>query len=322
MKKIAIAGGSGYMGKLLIHYLMGRGHQLIVLSRKDFENQKNLEFVKWDGRTHGAWHAALEDADVLINLCGQSVNCRYNEKNKQAIYQSRLKSTQLLGEALERLDCGPELWMNASSATIYRSSKVEMDEEAQHGEGFSVEVCEQWESRFYKYKKTGARQIALRMAMVFDTAAGGPYDHMKEAVQLGFGKGIGDGNQYVSWIHGHDLCRAIDFMLMHKELEGNINISSPQPIPNADFMKIIADSQKPLFRMRCPNWLLSLGVIVKQTEKELVLKSRRVVPKRLLDAGFHFHYADFVDAEKELSSRTKSATNSENVYCNIDRWER
>ena len=318
MKKIVIAGGSGFLGKLLIQYFMNRDYRLTVLSRKKYQDQNNLKFVEWDGYHKGDWVEELSDADVLINLCGFSVNCRYNDTNKQAIYDSRLDSTLLLGEVLESLDYGPTLWLNASSATIYRHSYVPMDENAPHGEGFSVDVCEQWENAFYQYKNTGARQIALRMAMVFDAQEGGAYDHMKEAVRLGFGGGLGQGSQYVSWIHGHDFCRAIEFLIKNVELEGDVNISSPFPIINREMMAIVAEHQSHVLSMKCPEWLLSIGSFIKQTEKELVVKSRCVIPKKLNKAGFKFHYPRMSDAANEIASRQKAGV--DNIYGKIERW--
>lgn len=261
--------------------------------------------VLWDAKGPGDWEAALEGADVLINLCGRSVNCRYNEANKAEIYASRLDPTRALGVAIQRCSEPPKVWLNAASATIYRHELERgMDEETGVlGKGFSVDVCQKWEAAFFEAELPKTRRIAMRQTMIMGADPGGPFEAYASVAKMGFGGAMAGGGQYVSWIHEHDLCRATDFMIDQSEIEGIVNLAAPNPLPNRDFMSAIVAAMGIKVALPTPKWALTIGAFARGTETELILKSRRVVPKRLLDAGFEFEFPTWPEAAKVIAGR-------------------
>ncbi len=300
MKKIVIAGGSGFLGKCIIeHY--GHEAEIVVLTRGKSRVDANVQFVNWDGKSLGDWSTKLEEAEVLINLNGKSVDCRYTEVNKKLIYATRLESTTVLGKAIQQCKTPPKLWINSSSATIYRHAEDRpMDEETgEIGTGFSVDVCQQWEKVFTEIETNSTRKVAIRTAIVLGRN-GGALQPLKNLAKLGVGGKQGKGNQYFSWIHEQDFVNVIDFIIENKALSGAINVSSPNPISNEHIMKSLRKAVKIPFGIPMPAWLLEFGALLIGTETELVLKSRRVVPKRLHDAGYHFQYENIEGALNDL----------------------
>lgn len=297
-QKIVIPGGSGYLGRALAAYFVARGDRVVVLSRSAGEEQAGVKVVAWDGRTLGPWSAELDDADIVINMAGRSVNCRYNAKNRRAIYASRLDSTRVLGEAIAQAQNPPRLWINSSSATIYRDAYDRpMDEErGEIGSGFSVDVCRQWERTFFEAQTPHTRKVALRTAIVFGKGQGSPMEAYKLIVRLGLGGQQGSGKQFVSWVHLDDFIAGIQWIIDHPELEGTINIASPNPRTNVDFMRILRLVARQPIGLPATRWMLEIGAFFLRTETELLLKSRRVVPTRLLESGFQFRYPELYPA--------------------------
>jgi uncharacterized protein len=294
--QIVIAGGAGYIGRLLAAYFGKEGHRVTVLSR---QSQTIPQATVRDWRD---LPATLDNTDVLINLAGKSVNCRYTPANKAAIYDSRLSTTKALAEAILATPHPPSVWLNASSATIYRHAQDRpMDEyTGEIGTGFSVDVCQQWESAFFTPELPHTRRVALRMAMIMGRGNDGVFSRFHTLARLGLGGAMGSGNQYISWMHYHDLCRAISFILATPTLEGPINLAAPNPLPNHIFLRILRQSCHVPIGIPSTEWMLKIGAFVLQTETELLLKSRYVVPKRLLDAGFTFQYPDWQVASHDL----------------------
>lgn len=283
--KIIIAGGSGYLGQVLEKYF--HNDQVLVFTRKP----KRANHIFWDGEHLGEWQKHLEKADVLINLAGKSVDCRYHERNKQQIIASRLKSTAILGEALKQSTAPPAIWLNASSATIYRHSiDKPMDEiNGEIGDDFSMNVCRAWEKTFFDQSIRGVRQASLRTAIVIGKKSPA-FQKLKWLTLCGFGGKSDSGSQMFSWIHEDDFSRAIHFIIKNKHLSGSFNLSAPYPIPNADFMKNLRITLGAPLAISQPRWLLKLGARLLGTETELILKSRYVIPFRLESAGFQFRY--------------------------------
>lgn len=301
MKKIILAGGSGFLGKCIIdHY---RDVQIVVLTRGKSNTREHVQYVNWDGKTLGAWADVFEDADVLINLNGKSVDCRYNEVNKKLIYSTRLESTEVLGKAIQQCKNPPKLWINSSSATIYRHALDRpMDEvSGEIGTGFSVDVCQQWEKTFNSIETSATRKVEIRIAIVLGKN-GGALKPLKNLARLGVGGKQGPGNQYFSWIHEQDFVDIIDFIIEHEELNGAVNVSNPNPVMNEHIMRALRKAVNVPFGIPMPSWLLEFGAILIGTETELVLKSRRVVPKKLLDAGYKFKYLEIENALTNLCS--------------------
>ena len=308
-RRIVLAGGSGQVGTVLARHFRSQGDSVVVLSRKPI--QSSWQTVPWDGAILGEWVQELNHADVVINLAGRSVNCRYNAANRQEILESRIKSTQILGAAFRQLADPPRLWMNASTATIYRhsldrpmdelSGEIELVQpNAAPAWNFSIEVATSWEKAFFDSENPGTRKIALRSAMTMSPDCGGIFDVLLRLVRFGLGGNCGSGRQFVSWIHENDFVRAIEFLIAHDELTGAINISSPNPLPNREFMRRIRDAWGARIGLPATGWMLEFGAIFLRTETELILKSRRVVPGRLLNAGFSFQFPEWPEAAKSL----------------------
>lgn len=282
-QKIVIAGGTGFVGQYLTEKFIGSGYEVIIVSRQ-------ANHINWNNTS--AIATALENAEMLINLAGKSVDCRYNEKNKQEIFDSRINTTQSLGNAILQCKNPPALWINSSTATIYRHAQDRpMTENAgEIGTGFSVNVATNWEKTFFNFKLPGTRQIALRMAIVLGKD-GGVVKPIKNLVRFGLGGKQGDGNQMFSWIHIEDLYRCIVFLQGQQQLAGVFNTSAPNPVTNKNLMKVFRLKMKMPFGLPAPEWLLKFGAILIKTETELILKSRWVIPERLLQAGFNFQYS-------------------------------
>jgi uncharacterized protein (TIGR01777 family) len=306
-KKIILAGGNGYLGNVLADYYSDKAEEILILSRHAKETINNIKTIVWDGKTAGDWIPSLEGADLLINLCGKNVNCRYTRKNKAEIVTSRVKPTLLLAMAVNNLQHPPELWINVTSATIYRHAEDRPQNETtgELGNGFSVDVCRQWEAAFFNAATTYTRKIALRMAIVLG-ARDGAFPRLNNLVELRMGGRQGNGKQLISWVHEHDAARTTEWLLEHKNLEGIINCTAPTAINNFDFMRTIRKACRVSFGLPAPKWLLEIGAAVIGTETELILKSRWVEPKRLMESGFKFAFSRAEDAVKEILAEKKS----------------
>ena len=298
MSHILLIGASGYLGTALVPFLQKSGHQLTVISRHDPGN--GARFVEWDGETMGIWAREFDGADAVINLAGRSVNCRYNDENKRQILDSRVQTTTLIGRAVADAKIPPRVWLNAASATIYRDARDRAMDEAtgEIGSGFSVDVCQAWERTLFE-APVSCRRVALRLAMVFGAPHGGVYDAFEALVKIGFGGPMAGGGQYISWIHLHDFCRSVAFFL-ESELEGPVNIAAPQPLTNAQFLSTLRRASKIPYALPTARWQLEIGALAGQTETELLLKSRRVVPGKLTDAGFKFDYPNWQAAARAI----------------------
>ncbi len=304
-KTIVLAGGAGFMGQSLAKYFRKEtDYEVIILSRQAHASQNGISYVEWDGKTVGKWQNALEGAEMLINLAGRTVNCRYNEENKRQILESRTESTQALGEAIQKCEKPPKLWINAASATIYRHAEDRaMDEETgEIGSGFSVNVCLEWEKAFNAIDTPHTRKVALRVAMILGKG-GGVMTPFVRLARLGLAGTQGAGKQYVSWMHEYDFYRLTRFLEKHETLQGTFNASAPNPIPNKEFLKKLRQQVGVMVALPQPNWLVKFGAWLIGTEAELVLKSRRVIPTALQKLGFTFRYPHVDSAFKEILER-------------------
>ncbi|MBE9602003.1 TIGR01777 family protein [Pedobacter sp. MC2016-24] len=302
--KIVLAGGNGYLGQVLAQYYKSLATEVIILSRKKAADvDDRIKTVVWNAVEEGDWVSELEGADLLINLCGKNVNCRYTPKNKVAIISSRVIPTQLLGKAITKLKHPPLLWINVTSATIYRHAEDRAQDEdlGDIGYGFSIEVCKQWENSFFHTKTPHTRKIALRMGIVFGRHDGA-FPRLLNLVKFGLGGKQGDGMQYVSWIHEQDAAKCTEFLLNHEEINGIVNCTAPEPLRNITLMKLMRHAYGMPFGLPTPTFLLALGAKIIGTEPELILKSRWVLPKRLQQAGFQFMFVQVEHAIKDIIS--------------------
>jgi uncharacterized protein len=298
--RVVIPGGTGQLGQILARHFYEQGHAVTAIARHPKPSQWTT--IQWNACDLGEWTQAIEGSDVVINLAGRSVNCRYNAANKRAIKNSRIIATGLIGQAISKAKHPPRLWLNASTATIYRHSLDRpMDELS--GE-IGGEVAAGWERAFFAAETPNTRRIALRNAMTMSPDPGGIFDMLLRLVRWGLGGPAGSGDQYVSWIHNVDFIRAIEFLIGHEELSGVVNLSSPCPLTNREFMCCLRRAWcTSYFGLPAPKWMLSIGAALLRTEPELILKSRRVIPRRLLDAGFQFHFPKWRAACQDLVHR-------------------
>jgi uncharacterized protein (TIGR01777 family) len=275
--------------------------------------------VSWDGLTPGSWIADLEQSDVCVNLAGQSVDCRYTAANRRSIFESRIRSTRLLSEVIASLDHAPRLWVNASTATIYRHALDRAMNETTGELGgnepgapdtwnFSIDVAKAWEEAFFSSSTPRTRKVAIRSAMTFSPDKGGVFDVFLGLVRHGLGGRQGCGAQFVSWIHEADFVRAVDLLMACEKFDGVVNLASPNPLPNSDFMRALREAWGIRIGLPCSEWITEIGTRLMRTESELVLKSRRVVPGRLLDAGFEFLFPEWPAAARDLVSRWREVS--------------
>ena len=310
--RIVITGGSGQLGQILARHFHGRRFEVTTVARH--QQPAVWSTIAWDGIHSGAWAKAIGGADVVINLAGRSVNCRYNRANRLEIMQSRILTTRLVGDAIARASRPPGLWMNASSATIYRHAldrpMDDVDGEIGGNEPhlpstwrFSYDVATSWERAFFAAQTPGTRKVALRSSMIMSPDKGGVLDTLLSLVRLGLGGSAASGRQFMSWIHDADFVRAIEFLIGNDDLDGCINITSPNPLPNRDFMAGLRRAYGAPIGLPATKWMLEVGAVFQRTETELILKSRRVVPRRLVDAGFDFQFPLWAPAAGDLVQR-------------------
>ena len=305
-QKIILAGGNGYLGGILAAYYRDLAHEVIILSRKPQAADGNIKTLIWDGATEGDWATQLEGAELLVNLCGKNVNCRYNEANRREILASRLQPTALLARVIAKLEQPPQLWINLASATIYRHAEDRPQDEATGdiGCGFSIEVCQIWEKTFFEADTPRTRKVALRMGIVLGLSDSA-FPRLLNLVKFGLGGPQGEGKQYMSWVHEQDAARCTEWLLQHPELTGAINCTAPVPLKNAEFMTCIRKAYGIPFGLPAPAWLLKIGAAIIGTETELILKSRWVLPKRLLNSGYQFQFSQAEHAVDDILSISK-----------------
>ena len=308
MKKIVIAGGSGFLGRTLAAYFQERGYAITVLTRSPKATTDGIREMAWDGRAIGDWTHELENAAAVINLAGRSVNCRYHARNRKTILESRVDSTRALGEAVARCKTPPLVWLNASTATIYKHTfGPAWDEAGEIGgtpeakDEFSVEVATAWERTLNAAQTPHTRKVALRAALVLGHGRNSVFPMLRRLTRLGLGGKMGDGRQFVSWIHERDFCRAIEWLITHDKFSGVVNLAAPNPVTNAELMRTFRDICRRPIGLPAAKWMLEIGALVLRTETELIIKSRRVIPRRLTESGFSFCFPALRPALEDLS---------------------
>lgn len=299
MKKLIIAGGTGFLGKVLVDHFKSKVDEIIVFSRKASQEQNNVRFVIWDAQNLGPWQSELENADVLINLTGKSVDCRYNAANKAEILRSRIDSTRVLNQAVLACENPPKHFINSSTATIYQHSLHKPnDENGIIGSDFSMNVAKAWEAAFFETDTPHTRKTAIRTSIILGKE-GGAFIPLAKITKMGLGGKQGSGNQMISWMHELDYARAVAFII-EKKLDGVVNVTAPHSVKNHEFMEEMRRRLQVRFGLNSPRFLLELGAVFMRTETELLLKSRFVMPRRLLNAGFTFEYPSIDKALNNL----------------------
>lgn len=306
-KSIILAGGNGFLGRALSQYFTRRGHSVFILTRSPQRLDDGSRQVAWDGRTLDTWSECLEGALAVVNLAGRTVNCRYTDQNRRLIMNSRVESTRVLGEAIGRCRVPPRVWINTSTATIYKHTfGPAWDETGEIGahpdakDDFSVQVAVAWENEVLRAETSSTRKALLRLAMVLGPGANSVFPVLHRLARFGLGGRMGTGRQYVSWIHESDFCRAIDWIIAKNDFAGIVNVAAPNPLPNTEMMRILRNVSGVPFGLPASKWMLELGAFFLRTETELIIKSRRVAPDRLLRNGFQFRFAEIHDAFNDL----------------------
>jgi uncharacterized protein (TIGR01777 family) len=346
MNKIVLAGGSGFLGGELAAYFLNKNWEVVILTRHPGQVEKSTtggedvggfttgrqrrnpgpirdssrrllqsegwdaRGVTWDARTLGPWASELDGATAVVNLTGKSVDCRYNARNRKEILRSRVESTRVIGEAINHCERPPRVWLNASTATVYKHTIGQpWDETGETGstpeanDAFSIEVADAWEQALNVALTPVTRKIALRTTLVLGLGRNSVFPVLRRLTRLGLGGKMGTGTQFVSWIHVRDFCRSIEFLIDHHEIEGVVNIAAPNPVPNREMMKSLRGVCSAPIGLPASKWMLEIGAFFLRTETELILKSRRVIPGRLLDAGFRFDFPILKNAFEHLAIR-------------------
>ncbi|OUD01699.1 DUF1731 domain-containing protein [Streptomyces swartbergensis] len=311
--KIVIPGGTGQVGAVLKRALSAAGHDVVVLSRRPQQPGE----VHWDGATPGPWTEEIDGSDVVVNLAGRSVNCRYTPANLREMMDSRVHSARVVGEAIAAAARPPRVWLQMSTATVYAHRFDAPNDEATGVIGgtepdapgywaYSVDIAKAWEREQETAGTPHTRKVALRAAMVMSPDRGGVFDVLLRLVRLGLGGPVACGAQYVSWIQDQDFVRAVEFLIARDDITGPVNLAAPAPLPHRDFMRALRTAWGVPVGLPATRWMAEAGAFVLRSDTELLLKSRRVVPGRLLDAGFTFGRPDWPTAADDLVRRLRS----------------
>ncbi|TYB40912.1 TIGR01777 family oxidoreductase [Actinomadura chibensis] len=312
--KVVIPGGTGQVGTVLRRALTAAGHEVVVLTR----NPRGDREVRWDGETLGPWaDGVIDGSDVVVNLAGRSVSCRYTPASMQAMMDSRVRSTEVVGEAIAAAKCPPKVWLQMSTATIYAHRFDAPNDEATGVIGggeegvprywaYSVEIAKAWERAQEKADTPSTRKVALRSAMVMSPDRGGVFDVLLWLARLGLGGPVAGGAQYVSWIHDRDFVRAVEFLIERDDLEGAVNLAAPGPLPQRAFMRALRAAWGVPVGLPATKWMAEIGALAIRSDTELLFKSRRVVPGRLTEAGFSFEYTEWPGAAADLVRRVRA----------------
>ena len=312
--KIVLPGGTGYVGRLLDRAWTAAGHEVVILTRRPGRGRE----IHWDGRTLGPWVEAIDGSDLVVNLAGRSVNCRYTPANVRAMTDSRVDSARIVGEAITAAARPPRVWLQMSTATVYAHRFDAANDETTGLIGGtepgvpaywanSVRIARAWERAQEQADTPRTRKVALRTAMVMGPERGGAFELMLRMARLGLGGPVAGGAQYVSWIHDHDLVRALDFLTGREDIGGPVNLAAPTPLPYRDFMRGIRAAWGIPVGLPATRWMAEIGAFALRSDTELLLKSRRVTPGRLLEAGFGFEHTRWPETAADLARRIRAA---------------
>ena len=316
--KILLAGGTGQIGQSLIRHFLAQQHEITVLSRHvHIPSHTSIRSLQWDGEILGPWAEVINEIDVVINLAGRTVNCRYTEANLKQMMDSRVNSTRVIGQALEQATKPPQVWLQMSTATIYAhrfDTPHDEDTGAIGGDeanvpdywSYSVDIAQAWEREQTRAHTPKTRKVCLRAAMTMTPDLGGIFDTLYRLTRLGLGGSVAGGKQMVSWIHEDDFITALDLLIHHDTIAGPINLCAPHPLSQGEFMRTLRQSMKVKLGLPATKWMAEIGAFVMRTDTELLLKSRYVIPTRLIELGMEFKYPSWPEATRDLVSQRQS----------------
>lgn len=310
--KIVIPGGTGQVGTALARAFTRDGHEVVVLSRRP--EKADWRVVAWDAETLGDWAREIDGADVVINLAGRNVNCRYTPENRRLIMDSRVNSARVVGEAIRQAATPPRVCLQMSTATIYAHRFDAPNDDVTGIVGghepdapdtwnFSIDVATSWERAAAEADTPDTRKVMMRAAMIMGPGEGGIFDTLLGLVKMGLGGTAASGRQYISWIHEQDFIRSVYWLIEHEELSGPINLAAPNPLPNKEFMRVLREAYGTKIGLPAAEFMLAIGAFFMRSETELILKSRRVVPRKLTDSGFTFDFPGWQEAAEDLCRR-------------------
>jgi uncharacterized protein (TIGR01777 family) len=299
VKTIILAGGSGFLGQSAAVFFKDKGYAVTILSRQPGRSADGIDYVQWDGKNSGPWEKTMEGADAVINFTGKSVNCIYNDANKAEIIASRIDSVKAIANAINKAAHPPALLIQAASLAIYGNTKDICTESAPHGEGFSVEVCEQWEEAFFKHH-TPSRKVLLRIGFALGKD-GGALEPLVKLTNYYLGGTIGKGDQYISWLHVDDLNSMYEFMMDHPETEGIFNATGPKAVTNMEFMQTLRQVMHRPFGLPAPEFMVKIGArYLMKADASLALTGRNCIPEKLNAHGFKFKHTNLKDTLETL----------------------
>lgn len=294
-KKIVIAGGTGFIGMAIAGYFE-KDNEIILLTRNG--NKKptgQYRLVQWDARMLSGWMNELDGADLVINLTGESIQCKHSSDNRKKILNSRLDATNAIGSAIGQLAIPPSCWINASGISLYATGKPGDEYSHAFANHFMASVVKQWEAMFFETgNNAGTRKIALRLAVVLGN--GGVLEPYLNLVKFGLGGRQGTGKQMISWVHVTDVCRIVEFLYQHPQLSGAINACAPNPVTNKAFMQAIRKVCDAPIGLPAYEWMVKAGAWMMGKEPSLVLEGNHALPTRLVENGFVFRFPQITEA--------------------------
>jgi uncharacterized protein (TIGR01777 family) len=303
--RVVLAGGSGFLGRALAEAFGRAGYEPVVLTRRFKKSRSRVRQVVWDGRTTGAWARELEGAAAVVNLAGRSVDCRHTPQHRREIVESRVNSVEALGRAIRSCEGPPKVLVQAASLAVYGDAGRRVcGEDAPAGQGFPVEVCLRWEQTFNSLELPATRKVLLRVGFVLGRD-GGALPRLSRLSRLHLGGTVGEGHQYISWLHVRDFCRLVLWCVEREGAAGLYNATGPCPVTNAEFMCELRCALKRPWSPRVPAWLVRLGAFVLRTEPDLALEGRRCIPERLVEEHFKFLYTNLESALADLLTEMK-----------------
>lgn len=310
-KKVVLAGGSGFLGNALASALIQRDYDVVILTRGGEQVKNQIRYVHWDGASMGDWSREIDGSTAIVNFTGKSVNCIYTKKNRQEIIRSRIDSVRVLTDAVLQCSHPPQAFIQAGSLAIFGDTREECDEQAPHGTGFSVDVCEQWEHAFFSRELPHTRKVLLRIGFALGKN-GGALEPLAKLASYHLGGTVGSGNQYISWLHIDDLNAMFLASIEDQRMQGIYNATGPAPVTNKVFMQTLRRVLNKGWAPPTPTPMVWLGAyLIMRTDPGLALGGRYCVPKRFLEHGFTFAHTDLEAALRDIlvESRATSHVN-------------